>query len=142
MYQDIFQPILGIMAACGMVKGFNALFIALGLYSDTSGGALIINAIGDGLFTFLPLFLGYTSAKKVWIKTDDRISCWCALCVILRIQSGAISSMGDAMYTMFAGTIFAVSSYILEFFGIPVISMDYTGTVIPSNFISLFCFKM
>ena len=27
----IFQPILGIMAACGMVKGFNALFVALGL---------------------------------------------------------------------------------------------------------------
>ena len=29
----IFQPILGIMAACGMVKGLNALFVALGLYS-------------------------------------------------------------------------------------------------------------
>lgn len=28
----IFQPILGIMAACGMVKGLNALFVALGLY--------------------------------------------------------------------------------------------------------------
>ena len=27
----IFQPILGIMAACGMVKGLNALFVALGL---------------------------------------------------------------------------------------------------------------
>ena len=28
----IFQPILGIMAACGMVKGLNALFVAIGLY--------------------------------------------------------------------------------------------------------------
>ena len=41
----IFQPILGIMAACG-----------------------IINAIGDALFTFLPLFLGYTSARKFGLK--------------------------------------------------------------------------
>ena len=34
----IFQPILGIMAACGMVKGLNALFVALGLYTDAGGG--------------------------------------------------------------------------------------------------------
>src|SRR5699024_11840960 len=57
----IFQPILGIMAACGMVKGFNALFVALNLYSDTCGGYLVLNAIGDGLFNFMPVFLGYTA---------------------------------------------------------------------------------
>lgn len=61
----IFQPILGIMAACGMVKGLNALFVAIGLYSSTSGGSMVINAIGDALFTFLPLFLGYTAAKSL-----------------------------------------------------------------------------
>lgn len=33
----IFQPILGIMAACGMLKGFNTLFEALGFYTETSG---------------------------------------------------------------------------------------------------------
>ena len=44
----IFQPILGIMAACGMVKGLNALFVALGFYPDTCGAYLIFNAIGDG----------------------------------------------------------------------------------------------
>lgn len=42
----IFQPILGIMAACGMVKGLNTLFAVLGLYPDTCGGYLIINAVG------------------------------------------------------------------------------------------------
>ena len=64
----IFQPILGIMAACGMVKGLNALFVALGLYTDAGGGYLILNAIGDGLFHFMPLFLGYTAAKKFNLK--------------------------------------------------------------------------
>lgn len=125
----IFQPILGIMAACGMVKGLNALFIALGLYSDTSGGALIINAIGDGLFTFLPLFLGYTSAKKFGLKPMIGLVIGAIMCYP-GIQSGAISSMGDAMYTMFTGTMFESPVYI-SFFGIPVISIDYTGTVIP-----------
>ena len=56
----IFQPILGIMAACGMLKGFNTLFAVLGLYATTDGIYLIINAAGDALFNFLPLFLGYT----------------------------------------------------------------------------------
>ena len=125
----IFQPILGIMAACGMVKGLYALFIALGLYSDTSGGALIINAIGDGLFTFLPLFLGYTSAKKFGLKPMIGLVIGAIMCYP-GIQSGAISSMGDAMYTLFTGTMFESPVYI-SFFGIPVISIDYTGTVIP-----------
>lgn len=125
----IFQPILGIMAACGMVKGLNALFIAFGLYSDTSGGALIINAIGDGLFTFLPLFLGYTSAKKFGLKPMIGLVVGAIMCYP-GIQAGAISSAGDAMYTLFTGTMFESPVYI-SFFGIPVISMDYTGTVIP-----------
>lgn len=34
----IFQPILGIMAACGMLKGLNTLMVTLGFYSDTCGG--------------------------------------------------------------------------------------------------------
>lgn len=125
----IFQPILGIMAACGMVKGLNALFIALGLYSDTSGGALIINAVGDGLFTFLPLFLGYTSAKKFGLKPMIGLVIGAIMCYP-GIQAGTISSTGDAMYTLFSGTMFESPVYI-SFFGIPVISMDYTGTVIP-----------
>lgn len=48
----IFQPILGIMAACGMLKGLNTLFVTLGLYSADCGGYMIINAAGDALFTF------------------------------------------------------------------------------------------
>ena len=63
-----FQPILGIMAACGMVKGLNALFVAFGLYTDEGGGYQILNAIGDGLFYYMPLFLGYTAAKKFQLK--------------------------------------------------------------------------
>lgn len=125
----IFQPILGIMAACGMVKGLNALFIAIGLYSDTSGGALVINAIGDALFTFLPLFLGYTAAKKFGLKQMIGLVIGGIMCHPA-IQSSALSSMAEPIYTLFNNTIFQSPVY-MTFFGIPVISMDYTGTVIP-----------
>lgn len=125
----IFQPILGIMAACGMVKGLNALFIAMKLYSDTSGGALVINAIGDALFTFLPLFLGYTAAKKFGLKPMIGLVIGAIMCYPA-IQSSALSSMSEPIYTLFNDTIFQSPIY-MTFFGIPVISIDYTGTVIP-----------
>lgn len=125
----IFQPILGIMAACGMLKGLNTLFTALGLYSAECGGYLIINAAGDALFTFLPLFLGYTAAKKFGLKPMLGLAVGAAMCYP-GIQAGTLSAGLDPMYRLLDGTMFASPVYI-DFFGIPVISVDYTGTVIP-----------
>lgn len=135
----IFQPILGIMAACGMVKGLNALFVALGLYSDTCGGYLILNAIGDGLFNFLPLFLGYTAAKKFKLKPMLGLVIGAIMCYPT-IQNSALSAGGNALYTLFGGTMFASKVY-TDFFGIPLIGMDYTGTVIPVIFVVYFASK-
>lgn len=135
----IFQPVLGIMAACGMLKGFNALFVAIGLYSATSGGYMVINAAGDALFTFLPLFLGYTSAKKFGLKPMLGLALGAAMCYPA-IQGSSISAGTDAMYTLFKGTMFASPVYI-DFFGLPIISMDYTGTVIPIIFVVYFASK-
>lgn len=135
----IFQPVLGIMAACGMLKGLNALFVALGLYSATSGGFMVINAAGDALFTFLPLFLGYTSAKKFGLKPMLGLALGAAMCYPA-IQGSSISACADAMYTLFKGTMFASPVYI-DFFGLPIISMDYTGTVVPIIFVVYFASK-
>lgn len=135
----IFQPVLGIMAACGMLKGLNALFVALGLYSATSGGYMVINAAGDALFTFLPLFLGYTSAKKFGLKPMLGLALGAAMCYPA-IQGSSISAGADEMYTLFKGTMFASPVYI-DFFGLPIISMDYTGTVVPIIFVVYFASK-
>lgn len=125
----IFQPILGIMAACGMLKGLNTLLVALGLYSAECGGYLIINAAGDALFTFLPLFLGYTAAKKFGLKPMLGLAIGGAMCYP-GIQAGTLSAGLEPLYSLLEGTMFASPVYI-DFFGIPVISVDYTGTVIP-----------
>lgn len=135
----IFQPILGIMAACGMVKGLNALFVAVGLYQDTCGGYLILNAIGDGLFNFLPLFLGYTAAKKFNLKPMIGLVVGAIMCYP-SIQGSTLSAGGEALYTLFNGTMFESAVY-TDFFGIPLIAMDYTGTVIPVIFVVYFASK-
>lgn len=134
----IFQPILGIMAACGMVKGLNAMFVAMGLYTDTCGGYMILNAIGDGLFTYLPLFLGYTAAKKFNMKPMLGLVIGAIMCYP-SIQGSALEG-GEVLYTLFKGTIFESPVY-TDFFGIPLIGMDYTSTVIPVIFVVYFASK-
>ena len=132
----IFQPILGIMAACGMVKGLNALFVAMGLYTSACGGYLVLNAIGDGLFNFLPLFLGYTAAKKFNLKPMVGLVVGAIMCYPT-VQGSALSAGGNALYTLFSGSMFESQVY-TTFFGIPMIAMDYTGTVIPVIFVVYF----
>lgn len=61
----IFMPCLGILCACGMIKGINSLLNFIGLYSAESGIYLLANAIGDAMFTYFPIYLGYTTARKL-----------------------------------------------------------------------------
>lgn len=135
----IFQPILGVMSACGMLKGFNALFLALGLYKDSSGLSILLNGIGDALFMFLPLFLGFTSAKKFNLKPMLGLAIGAAMCYPA-LQLSTLSKNAEPLYTLFANTIFASDVYI-NILGIPIISMDYTSTVIPVIFIVYFASK-
>lgn len=135
----IFQPILSIMTAAGMLKGLNALFLALGWYTDTSGTAIFMNTIGDALFMYLPIMLGYTSAKKFGLKPFVGLVIGAALCYPA-IQQSTLSGGGEPLYTLFAGTLFESPVY-MDIFGIPVITMDYTSSVVPVILICFFASK-
>lgn len=58
------MPFITMMSACGIIKGINALLAFAGLYAKTDGWYILFNSIGDSIFYFLPIILGYTSAKK------------------------------------------------------------------------------
>lgn len=135
----IFQPILSVLAACGMLRGFNSMFATFGLYSNTSGGYLLIDTIGNAIFMFMPVFLAYTAAKKFGLKQFVGIVIGCALCTP-GIQLSALSAAGQPLYTLFEGTMFQSPIY-TTFFGIPIISMDYTSTVMPAILIVYFASK-
>lgn len=125
----IFQPLLGVMSAAGMLKGLNALFSALGLYGADSGFYLFMNAVGDSIFYFLPIMLGYTSAKKFGLKPFVGLVIGATL-AYPSIQASTLAGAGDSLYTLFSGTMFESNVY-AEIFGIPWVTMDYTSTVIP-----------
>lgn len=62
------SPIVGILAAGGILKGILAILTMpqLGeLVSPKSELFILLNAIGDGVFYFLPILVGYTAAKKL-----------------------------------------------------------------------------
>lgn len=136
----IFQPILGIMSACGMLKGLNCLFAFMGLYAESSGTYLYLNAFSDAMFMFLPVFLAFTASKKFNLKPFVGISIGCALCYPA-VQLGTLSAAAEPLYTLFEGTVFESPVY-QTFFGIPVIAMDYTSTVIPVILIVYFASKV
>lgn len=136
----IFQPILGIMTAAGMLKGLNALFLALGWYADGSGTAIFMNTIGDALFMYLPVMLGYTSAKKFGLKPFVGLVIGAALCYPA-IQLSALSGGGDPLYVLFSGSLFESPVY-MDIFGIPMIALDYTSSVVPVILICYFASKV
>ncbi|WP_019638717.1 beta-glucoside-specific PTS transporter subunit IIABC [Paenibacillus fonticola] len=123
----VFTPILGVLCATGMIKGFTALFLALGWLSDASGTYQILNAIGDCLFYFFPVFLGYTSAKKFKANTFMGMAIGATL---VYPTFSSIMSSGEPLYTLFSGTIIESPVY-LTFLGVPVILMTYSSSVIP-----------
>ncbi|MGM0123615.1 PTS system, beta-glucoside-specific IIA component [Enterococcus sp. AZ194] len=125
----IFQPVLGLMSAAGMLKGLNILFSVVGLYTDTSGTYVFLDGISDALFMYLPVILGYTAAKKFNLKPLLGVLLGLALCYPA-LQLSALSGAGEPLYTLFEGTVFQSPVY-LDIFGIPLISVDYTSTVIP-----------
>ena len=63
-HRHFLPPLLGLMCGCGILKGLSVFLGALGLISTTSGTYIIINAVGDVIFYFFPVFVGYTAAKK------------------------------------------------------------------------------
>lgn len=61
---SVFSPCLGVLCACGILKGFLAMFVAFGVLSNASSTYNILYSLGDSFFYFMPILLGYTAAKK------------------------------------------------------------------------------
>ncbi|KXA07999.1 PTS system, beta-glucoside-specific, IIABC component [Enterococcus faecium] len=123
----IFTPVLGLLAATGMIKGLNVLFVSLGWFTNTSGTYAILQAAGDCFFYFFPIFLGYTAAKKFGLNQFVGMALGAAL--VYPAIAGLTASV-EPLYTLFSGTIFESPIYI-TFLGIPVILMNYGSSVIP-----------
>lgn len=121
-----FQPILGPLCASGIIRGLNALLVfILGTSYNASGTYAILNAIGDAIFYFLPIILGYTAAKKFNVNVVVGMIIGGALCYPT-IQADTLSAAGEAI-----GSIPLIGDFYSRFIGIPFVPANYTSSVVP-----------
>lgn len=108
----IFAPILGAMSGAGLLKGLLILATTLGWLTADMGTYRILYAAADGVFTFLPVFLAFTAAKK--FKADTFVSVGIAAALVYPDLTAAFSAKEA-----------------LTFLKIPVVLVSYTSSVIP-----------
>ncbi|MDE8754227.1 beta-glucoside-specific PTS transporter subunit IIABC [Pectobacterium polaris] len=111
----IFTPLLGAMAAAGVLKGALAIVIACGWLGPKESTYVILHAASDSLFYFLPMLLAITSARKF----DTNIFV-------------AVSIAGALVYPSIQGLFEAGQP--VTFLGLPVVMMKYTSSVLPIIF--------
>ena len=123
----IFSPLLGVLAATGMVKGLLALASFCGM-SETSGTYIILYSVADGFFYFMPIFLGYMAAMKFGMNKFVGMAIGAALVYPNIVDLTSLEPIG----TIFAGTAFETNIY-TKFLGIPVLlpGGGYASSVIP-----------
>ncbi|HKS34926.1 MAG TPA: beta-glucoside-specific PTS transporter subunit IIABC [Enterobacteriaceae bacterium] len=109
---SIFTPLLGAMAAAGVLKGVLAIVIAAGWMRTSQSEYIILQAASDSLFYFLPLLLAITSARKFGANVFVAVS-----------LAGAL--VYPSIQTLFD------SGREVMFWGIPVVMMKYTSSVLP-----------
>ena len=124
----VFQPILGVFCATGLIKGILAILTFTGVLTAESGTYQLLYAVADGFFYYLPVILGYTASKKFGLNPFTGIALGCAL-VYPKVV--ALTSK-DVMEVLFAGTMFESNIY-ATFMKIPVImpKSGYPSSVVP-----------
>ena len=129
----VITPVLGILTASGLLQGILALLTATNVLSVNDGAYIILHAMGQAVFYFLPVTLGYTSAKAFKMNPFVGMMLGATL-LIPELMTGLTS--GDALYTLFNGTLFQTPVF-NTFFGIPILfpATGYQYTVIPIIFI-------
>lgn len=111
----IFAPLFPVLAGSGILRGLLILFVQLGLISEDSGTYSILFVASMSVFYFLPVLLAFTSARR--FGASPYIS---ALIGAALINPDFIALMGGAG-----------NGATTEFFGIPVVLMNYNSTVVP-----------
>lgn len=134
---EILQPVLGVLMAGGFIKSMLALASVAGWLAKDSNTYVVLSAIGDSVFYYFPLIIGWTSAKKFGLKPVMGM----ALGGILVYPTLVALTGADPLYTIGTGTIFESNVY-GDIFGIPLVMQSYASTILPAIFVVWVAAKM
>lgn len=110
----IFTPILAAITGSGLLKGIMAILVFFNVLSGDSSTYIVLNAIADATFHFLPFLVAFSAANK--FKTNASI---------------AVALAGVLMYPTFMANAAAGEITSLKFIGISIPMNSYASSVIP-----------
>ena len=113
---SMFQPIIPAITGAGLLKALMALCTVTGLLDSASQTYIILNAIADSAFYFLPILLGSSAAKT--FKCNQYV---------------AMALGGVLVYPGFVDLINAAkdAGTSVSLFGLPVTLASYSSSVVP-----------
>ena len=120
LISGIIVPLLGVMAASGLLKGILALSVAAGWMVPGSGTYQLLFAGSDALFYFFPLALGYTAGLKFRGSPFVTMAIGGAL-----VHPTIVAAFNAAQSADFEA---------LTFFGMPITFINYASSVMPIIF--------
>ncbi len=104
----VITPVLGILTASGLLQGILALLTITNVIDVNDGGYIVLHAMGQAVFYFLPVVLGYTSAKAFNLNPYVGMMLGATL-VIPELMTNLVTD--KALYTLFDGTMFSTPVY-------------------------------
>lgn len=109
---DIILPVIHLLTASGIMKGLLGILAAVNVLPQSSETYLVLDAVADSAFYFLPVLLSVTAAKKFGASTFT-----------------AVTVAGVMLYPSLTALMEAGNS--LHFLGLPMKSVIYHSSVIP-----------
>lgn len=119
------MPVIGLLAASGMLKGIMTILTTWGGVSTSSQTYMLINAMGDATFYFLPVLVGFTAAQK--LGSNPVIV---AIIGAFLIYPSLVQVVASGKFT---GTMLGMGIN-SNFFGIPIHIPQYTYSIFPMIF--------
>ena len=128
LISGIFQPILGPLAAAGIMKGLLALITFFIPEFANDGLYTLLYTVADGFFYFLPVALAYSAARKFRMNEFTGV----AIGVALLYPTMVALTSGEVLGSIDLGVAGTFSWYATAL-GIPIImpASGYASSVIP-----------
>ena len=105
------MQLLPAMLGCGMIKVVLTLLTTFNLIDTTGSTYIILNAVGDAFFYFMPILLGGTAAKRLG---SNPYLAMVVGAVLLHPDIAGLLANGNTTY-----------------FGLPVTSAAYSSSILP-----------
>ena len=130
-------PIVGMLAASGILKGLLALLVQFKVVAEASDTYQIIDAMSSSMFYFLPIIVGFTAARRlgsnpIVVAIVGGVLCYPSIVALSNPDHivKVTQDDGSVQYTETYHVIaqFGQTVFNADFFGIPVTCRRATPT--------------